>query len=149
MTGGQSTLSSKASPCEFCKIANKEGKAHVVMEDSKTIAFLDIRPLFPGHVLLIPKKHIKNLSELPEDTMGTLFGNVKLLCGAIEKAMMSDGTFIAINDKVSQSVPHLHIHVVPRKFKDGLKGFFWPRYKYSGEQEMKKVQSKIIAALKG
>lgn len=139
---------SKEKSCTFCDIAKKEINAHVVFEDKHTIAFLDSRPLFPGHLLLIPKSHYSTYSEIPENTLCAMFNNVKLLSAAQEKGLGSDGTFIAVNDKVSQSMPHVHVHMVPRKFKDGLKGFFRPRYKYKDEDEPNNVQSKIIAALK-
>ena len=143
----QSTLGNET--CTFCRIPKKEIDAHIVFEDKNTVAFLDARPLFPGHLLLVPKGHYKIYEEIPNEIIGELFVNVKTLSKAIEKALESDGTFIAVNNKVSQSVPHVHIHIVPRKFKDGLNGFFWPRYKYNDEEEMKRVQTKITAALKG
>jgi histidine triad (HIT) family protein len=128
--------------CPFCGITT-----NVVFEDEVSLAFLDHRPLFPGHSLLIPKIHYETLTDLSPDLIEPLFSNAQRLAKAVEKAMDADGSFVAINNRVSQSVPHLHIHIVPRKRKDGLKGFFWPRYPYKDENEMKAVQAKIRAAL--
>lgn len=110
------------------------------------MAFLDHRPLFPGHCLLIPKTHYETLLDLPAHLIGPLFGNARLLAGAVERAMESEGSFVAINNRVSQSVPHLHIHIVPRRKKDGLRGFFWPRRKYESAQEMENVRSRVRQA---
>src|ERR1051325_9414178 len=120
--------------CPFCGITT-----NVVFEDEVSLAFLDHRPLFPGHSLLIPKIHYETLTDLSPDLIEPLFSNAQRLAKAVEKAMDADGSFVAINNRVSQSVPHLHIHIVPRKRKDGLKGFFWPRYPYKDENEMKAV----------
>lgn len=122
-----------------------EEAGHVVFEDEKTIAFLDFRPLFPGHVLLIPREHHETLADLPAELVGPLFANAQLLSRAVPEAMEKPGSFVAMNNIVSQSVPHLHIHVVPRKPKDGLRGFFWPRTKYSSEEEMREVAARIRA----
>lgn len=111
------------------------------------MAFLDHRPLFPGHCLLVPKKHYETLVDLPKGQVGRLFGNAQVLARAVETALSAEGTFVAINNRVSQSVPHLHIHVVPRRRKDGLKGFFWPRHKYGDENEMEAVQFAIRSVL--
>ena len=121
--------------------------ARLVFEDEISLAFLDHRPLFPGHCLLIPKNHYETLSDLPEHLIGPFFKNVQLLGRAVESAMAADGTFVAMNNRVSQSVPHLHTHIVPRRRKDGLKGFFWPRQPYQSEQEVETVQSAIRSAL--
>ncbi len=112
------------------------------------MAFLDHRPLFPGHCLLVPKLHFETLLDLPKEQIGTLFENAQVLAYAVEMALNAEGTFVAINNRVSQSVPHLHIHVVPRRRKDGLKGFFWPRNKYQSEDEMEAVQTAIRAVVK-
>jgi histidine triad (HIT) family protein len=96
----------------------------IVFEDDSTLAFLDHRPLFPGHTLVIPKQHFETLVDLPSAMVPTFFWNVQLLSRAVERAMDAEGTFVAMNNRVSQSVPHLHVHVVPRRKKDGLKGFF-------------------------
>ncbi|MCU1284529.1 MAG: family hydrolase [Acidobacteriales bacterium] len=132
-------MPTKAAGCVFCKIAGGSERSHVVFEDEVSLAFLDARPLFAGHTLLIAKAHVETLSELRDEDVGRFFGNVRMLSGAVERAMGAEGTFVAINNKVSQSVPHLHVHVVPRKKGDGLRGFFWPRSKYASEEEMAAV----------
>src|ERR1044072_8488916 len=118
---------------------------HVVFEDKDTIAFLDFRPLFHGHTLLIPREHHETLADLPAKLIGPLFKNAQLLSTAVPEAMGKPGSFVAMNNIVSQSVPHLHVHIVPRKPKDGLRGFFWPRTKYGSEDEMRKVAARIRA----
>ncbi len=123
------------SQCTFCAIIEGSIKNHKVFEDDTTVAFLDDKPVFEGHVLIVPREHIRTFEELPKTLVDPIFSNVKLISMGVERAMDADGTFIAINNNVSQSVPHLHIHVVPRRFEDGLRGFFWPRYPYkSGER---------------
>jgi len=134
--------------CLFCRIVSGEVPAVVVFEDDKTLAFLDHRPLFPGHTLLVPREHYETLGDLPVEQVEPLFTNAQLLSRVIEAAMDAEGTFVAMNNRVSQSVPHLHVHVVPRRRKDGLKGFFWPRTKYKSEEEMAVVQQKISAKIK-
>jgi len=131
------------SGCVFCKIAEGGLSSPLVFEDESTLGFLDHRPLFPGHVLLIPKQHFETLAELPSPLIAPFFYNVQLLSRAVETAMDAEGTFIAMNNRVSQSVPHLHVHVVPRRKKDGLKGFFWPRTKYNDEQHVEEVKTRL------
>jgi histidine triad (HIT) family protein len=133
--------------CLFCRIVSGAVAARLVFEDEISLAFLDHRPVFPGHCLLIPKQHFETLSDLPENLIGPYFTNVQLLSRAVESALEAHGTFVAMNNRVSQSVPHLHTHVVPRRRKDGLKGFFWPRQPYKSEQEAELVQEKIRKAL--
>src|SRR6266542_5464049 len=133
--------------CLFCGIVNGEVDASVVFDDDISIAFLDHRPLFPGHCLLAPKNHFETLSDLPLDLVGPFFRNVQLLARAVEIALEAEGSFVAINNRVSQSVPHLHVHIVPRRKKDGLKGFFWPRNKYKSEEEIVAVQQAIKSAV--
>ncbi len=133
--------------CLFCKVASAEMPARLVFEDEISLAFLDHRPVFPGHCLLIPKEHYETLTDLPENLIGPFFRNVQLLSSAVESALEAHGTFVAMNNRVSQSVPHLHTHVVPRRRKDGLKGFFWPRYPYQSEDEADLVQSAIRSAV--
>lgn len=116
--------------CVFCKIIRGGLPADIVYEDSNSIAFLDNHPLFPGHILLCPREHYQTLVDLPLTLTGPLFAATQLLAKAVEAAVAAEGTFIAINNRVSQTVPHLHIHVVPRKRRDGLRGFFWPRQHY-------------------
>lgn len=136
-----------AGPCVFCAIARGATPAHVVLDEPHAVAFLDHRPLFPGHCLLVPREHIEVLTELPPALVGPLFTSAQRLARAVEAALGADGTFVAMNNRVSQSVPHLHVHVVPRRRKDGLKGFFWPRHAYRGEAEMAEIQAAIVAAL--
>ena len=133
--------------CLFCRIVSGEVPATVVFEDENSVAFLDHRPLFHGHTLLVPRKHVETLGELPVSLVGPFFKIAQLLSRAVEVALGAEGTFVAMNNRVSQSVPHLHIHVVPRRKKDGLKGFFWPRTKYNSEEEMIAVKKLIAAAL--
>jgi histidine triad (HIT) family protein len=133
--------------CVFCNVLSGEAATNVVFEDEISLAFLDHRPLFPGHCLLIPKTHYETLSDLPESLVGPLFKNVQLLTRAVEAALEAEGSFVAMNNRVSQSVPHLHVHVVPRKRKDGLKGFFWPRNKYGNDVEIVEVQKLIKSAI--
>jgi histidine triad (HIT) family protein len=135
--------------CLFCGIVNGEVDASVVFDDDISIAFLDHRPLFPGHCLLAPKKHFETLSDLPLDLVGPFFKNVQLLARAVEVALEAEGSFVAMNNRVSQSVPHLHVHIVPRRKGDGLKGFFWPRNKYGSEAKMIEVQHAIQSAIAG
>ena len=135
--------------CVFCKILLSKTDGHRVFEDEHTLAFLDYRPLFPGHCLLIPKTHLETIADLPNPLISALFLNARKLAGAVQQAMEAEGTFIAANNRVSQSVPHFHIHIVPRRKGDGLKGFFWPRTKYKDAQEIATVASKIKAAILG
>jgi histidine triad (HIT) family protein len=134
--------------CLFCRIVSGELSATIVYEDDISLAFLDHRPLFPGHALLVPREHVETLGELPAAIVGPYFEAAQLLSLAVESAMEAEGTFVAMNNRVSQSVPHLHVHVVPRRRKDGLKGFFWPRTKYKSDEEMEEVKKKIANALK-
>ena len=136
-----------AKECTFCRIVRGELAAHVVHADEAHLAFLDHRPLFAGHVLVVPRAHVETLLDLPADQVGPLFLIVQRISRAVERGMAADGVFNAVNNRVSQSVPHLHAHVIPRRKKDGLKGFFWPRYTYSGEEEMARVRDAIAGAL--
>jgi len=133
--------------CKFCQIVRGAIQSRIVFEDDATLVFLDHRPLFAGHCLLIPKKHYETLRDLPAAVVPVLFGNLQLLAGAVEDALAADGSFVAINNRVSQSVPHLHVHVVPRRKKDGLKGFFWPRQKYENEEAILKVQEALRSTI--
>lgn len=133
--------------CVFCKVVTGELAVRTVFEDEISVAFLDHRPVFPGHCLLIPKKHFETLSDLPADQIEPLFKNAQLLARAVESGLEAHGTFVAMNNRVSQSVPHLHVHIVPRRRKDGLKGFFWPRYPYKSEEEADGTQSAIREAI--
>jgi histidine triad (HIT) family protein len=133
--------------CAFCAIASGEADAHVVFEDSDTLAFLDNRPLFPGHSLLIPRKHLETIWDLPDDLLATLFENARLLSRAVREAMKAQGAFVAANNVVSQSVPHFHVHLVPRNRKDGLRGFFWPRRKYESDAHAAESAAAVRAAV--
>lgn len=129
--------------CDFCDILAGKSQAYIVFEDVFSLAFLDTKPLFPGHVLLIPKEHTNTLVELETELIEPLFMNAQILAGAVQVAMESQGSFVAINNTVSQSVPHLHIHIVPRNKKDGLKGFFWPRTPYENDAHIEEVRARI------
>ncbi|MCS6953461.1 MAG: HIT family protein [Bryobacterales bacterium] len=133
--------------CKFCQIVERTLAAQIVFEDEVSLAFLDHRPLFPGHTLLVPRRHCETLSELAAEMVAPLFANVRLLARAVEKAMSADGSFVAINNRVSQSVPHLHVHLVPRRHKDGLRGFFWPRQKYESSEAAARVAEAIRQAI--
>jgi len=130
--------------CAFCRIVQGERKdAIVVLDDERTLAFLDHRPLFPGHSLLIPRDHVETLPDLPDELLGELFSNARLLARAMEEGLGAEGSFVAINNRVSQSVPHLHVHVAPRRRKDGLRGFFWPRQKYESDAQAEEVADRL------
>jgi histidine triad (HIT) family protein len=129
--------------CVFCAIAAGKMQADVVHQDSQTIAFLDNKPLFPGHVLVCPREHVVTLSDLPYESIAPVFGIAQVIAKAVESALDAEGTFVAINNRVSQTVPHLHIHVVPRRRRDGLKGFFWPRHDYLDEHAREAVRDAI------
>ena len=143
-------MSPQSSPfdedCAFCQLVRHDDGFRV-FEDEHTIAFLDHRPLFPGHCLLIPKSHLATIADLPDSLLAPLFGNVRILSAAVERAMRAEGTFIAANNRVSQSVPHFHVHIVPRTKGDGLKGFFWPRRKYKSPEEIASVIGALRAAI--
>jgi histidine triad (HIT) family protein len=131
----------------FCQIVAGELPAHVVLEDELVLAFLDVRPLFPGHTLLIPKAHHETLADLPDDLLHPVFSQAQRLSRGMEEAFGAAGSFVAMNNKVSQSVPHLHVHVVPRNRKDGLRGFFWPRTKYEDDAHAAGIAEQLRAVL--
>jgi histidine triad (HIT) family protein len=133
--------------CVFCRIVAGDLDAHLVFEDDDHIAFLDNRPLFPGHSLLIPREHHEAIWDLPEQKVGPLFAAARLLSVAVREARGAEGAFVACNNIVSQSVPHLHVHVVPRVRKDGLRGFFWPRQKYEGDDHAAETAAGIREAI--
>jgi histidine triad (HIT) family protein len=133
--------------CVFCAIAAGEVPASMVLRDDDVAAFLDARPVFKGHLLVVPRAHVATLSDMPAAALGTFFAAVQRVARAVEAGLGADGTFVAMNNKVSQSVPHLHVHVVPRKKKDGLRGFFWPRVPYADDAERDAFAAKIRAAL--
>ena len=132
--------------CTFCDVVSGKITSVIIFEDEDCLGFLDHRPLFPGHSLLVPKKHFETLLDLPDKLITSFFSATKLLTAAVQNACHAGGSFVAINNKVSQSVPHLHTHVVPRRRKDGLRGFFWPRTKYPSDGEAKSVAAAIAAA---
>jgi histidine triad (HIT) family protein len=136
--------------CVFCDIIRGDHPAHVVLDDDVALAFLDIRPLFPGHTLVVPRAHHVTLADLPDEDLGPFFARVKQVSRAVEDGLGAEGSFVAQNNRVSQSVAHVHVHVVPRTKGDGLRGFFWPRSRYASEDEAAEVArrlSRSIAAL--
>jgi histidine triad (HIT) family protein len=149
MADPQDVRPTRVPDCVFCRIVAGETSAHVVLDEDTTMAFLDARPVFPGHCLLVPRAHHETLADLPADLLEPVFESAQRLARAVEAGMKVDGTFVAINNRVSQSVPHLHVHVVPRRRKDGLRGFFWPRQKYDSDEAMETVANAVRAALRG
>jgi histidine triad (HIT) family protein len=138
-----------AGACPFCVIAagDPSADAHVVYSDPDVVAFLDHRPLFKGHTLVIPRQHVAALPELPDSLVVPVFSVARRVAAAMEAGFGADGTFVATNNRISQSVAHLHVHVVPRHKKDGLRGFFWPREKYASEEEAAEVAARVRAAI--
>lgn len=133
--------------CTFCQVARRETPGHIVFEDEMSVGFLDHRPLFRGHCLLIPREHVPTLMELPPRLVGPFFSNVTLLARAMETGLQAEGSFVAVNNRISQSVPHLHVHVVPRRRQDGLRGFFWPRQRYQSDEEMGRIETLLRRAI--
>ena len=137
--------------CTFCQIAKGELPAHVVHRDESVVAFLDRAPLLPGHVLVMPAQHVETLDDLPDDLVQPLFAAVRRTSIAVQKALRAEGSFVASNTRVSQSVPHLHVHVVPRNKGDGLFStkLIWQRKKYETDSEMAEIATKIRTAYAG
>jgi histidine triad (HIT) family protein len=133
----------------FCDIIAGTIPAHFVLADEQVVAFLDARPVFKGHVLVAPRDHVETLADLPVPAVGPYFERVQRVSAVMPAALGCQGTFVAANNVVSQSVPHLHVHVVPRTKGDGLRGFFWPRQKYASEEEAAGYASRLRAALDG
>jgi histidine triad (HIT) family protein len=133
--------------CTFCEIAVGSVSAAVVLDEPEVLAFLDRSPVFPGHVLIVPRIHFETLLDLPAELLPLVFGAAQRIAKAVQQAMGADGTWVSMNNTVSQSVPHLHVHVVPRKRKDGLRGFYWPRVKYPSDDTMQAVAALIRAEL--
>ena len=133
--------------CLFCTIVAGEQPADVVLDTAEAVAFLDHRPVFPGHCLLVPREHYETLTDLPPALVGSFFLTAQRLARAVEAGMGADGTFVAMNNRISQSVPHFHVHVVPRRRKDGLRGFFWPRLRYGSDDERADVADRIRKAV--
>src|SRR4051812_17836921 len=132
--------------CPFCRIVAGSDPAHIVVSDDAVVAFLDARPVFKGHVLLVPRDHHETLADLPPAEIEPLFSRAQRLARAVEAGLDAAGTFMAINNRISQSVPHLHVHVVPRNRKDGLRGFFWPRTRYESDGEAAEFAARVGAA---
>jgi len=133
--------------CMFCGILKGAVESFRVFEDRWALAFLDVRPVFPGHCLLVPRKHIAALDALPDALIKPLFADARLLSEAVQEAMQAEGSLVMINNRVSQSVPHLHAHIVPRRKGDGLRGFLWPRQRYAGREEAEQTAGKIRSAI--
>ena len=133
--------------CLFCRIMAGEVPAHVVLDTPDAFAFLDHRPVFKGHTLVVPRQHLVSLTDLPPPLVGPYFSEVQRVAGAVVAGLGADGSFVAMNNIVSQAVAHLHVHVVPRRRKDGLRGFFWPRVKYDDDEEAAGYAAAIAAAL--
>jgi histidine triad (HIT) family protein len=141
---------SGASPgCVFCGIVAGQTRAHLVLETDETLAFLDARPVFKGHTLLVPRRHVATLPDLPVDLAVPFLTGTQRLAAAMTTALGAQGSFVAVNNVVSQSVPHLHAHVVPRTKGDGLRGFFWPRTKYADDAEAAGFAALLREALGG
>jgi histidine triad (HIT) family protein len=133
--------------CLFCRVIAGEVPAHVVTDSADAFAFLDHRPVFKGHTLVVPRTHVVTLTDLPGPSIGPYFTEVQRVARAVVAGLEADGSFVAMNNVVSQAVAHLHVHVVPRRRKDGLRGFFWPRQKYDDDAEAATFAAKIAAAL--
>jgi histidine triad (HIT) family protein len=129
----------------FCRIVAGDEAAHIVFSDDVAIAFLDVRPLFVGHTLVLPRDHHETLADLPLDLVDPLFRRVRRLSSVMETQLGAQGSFVAMNNRVSQSVPHLHVHVVPRTKGDGLRGFFWPRTRYDDEEHAAATAATLAA----
>jgi histidine triad (HIT) family protein len=136
-----------SAPCPFCLIAGGDRDDLVVFRDTTSVAFLDHRPVFYGHCLVIPRLHCATLPDLPSELLHPFFAAVQLLSRAAERAMAAEGTFVCINNRVSQSVPHLHVHVIPRTRGDGLRGFLWPRLHYRDDQHLLNVRDALRLAV--
>lgn len=135
--------------CVFCAIVAGSVPAALVADGPAGVAFLDARPVFKGHVLVVPREHIEVLGDMPASDLGAFFGLVQRMARAVEAGLGAGGTFVAANNRVSQSVPHLHVHVVPRTKGDGLRGFFWPRTRYASDDEASSYARRIRTALDG
>ena len=133
--------------CTICDIINNPTLGFIVYEDDAFICFLDNKPLFEGHCLISPKMHIAEFEKLPNDLLLPLMQKLQLISSAVRNSLNAEGTFVALNNNVSQSIPHMHFHIVPRRKGDGLKGFFWPRQKYINDEHIREVQNKIIKYL--
>ncbi len=135
------------SQCPFDAIVAGTVPAHIVLDEPAVVAFLDARPVFKGHLLVVPRRHFVTLADLPDELIGPLFEAVRRISTALPAALGAQGTFVALNNVVSQSVPHVHVHVVPRTKGDGLRGFFWPRQRYESDDEAASYAARIADAL--
>lgn len=135
--------------CSFCATQRGDKAARIVYRDDTVFTMLDHRPLFPGHVLVIPTEHVETLNELPRNQLLPLFGAVQAATRALESSLGAQGSFVAINNRISQSVPHLHVHVVPRSKGDGLRGFFWPRVDYESDDERERIAWLLEEGIRG
>lgn len=133
--------------CIFCQVIAGEIPGALVLDEPECLTYLDLNPLIPGHCVLVPRQHYPTLLEAPDKLIGTLFSNAKLIAKAMEEALGAEGTFVGMNNKINQDVPHLHIHIVPRRLKDGLRGFMWRRKPYEDNTEIREVQKKLRIAL--
>ncbi len=136
-----------SSECRFCAVVAGTAPAEVVATDADTVAFLDRRPVFPGHTLVVPRRHVETIEDLPDDLLAPMLGAARRVAGGVRAAMGAQGTFVAMNNTVSQSVPHLHVHVVPRTKGDGLRGFFWPRRGYRDDEHRAEIAARIRSTL--
>jgi histidine triad (HIT) family protein len=134
------------SDCVFCKIASGDIKADIVDQDQNTVTFLDAGPVFPGHLLIVPRRHFETLADLPDDLLAPVFRQARRATQAVVAGLGADGSFMAVNNKISQSVPHLHVHVIPRRKGDGMKGFFWPRRNYKDDSHRSEVVNNLRQA---
>jgi len=133
--------------CLFCAIVAGETPAHRVLDTEHVVGFLDIRPVFKGHVLLVPREHHENLAAVPPALFAPLFEQVQRVSSGLLSALDAQGSLVALNNVVSQSVPHVHVHVVPRRRKDGLRGFLWPRTTYADDAEAEAYAERLRDAL--
>lgn len=138
---------SDTADCLFCRIASGDAPGHLVLDEPEVVGFLDRHPLFHGHTLVVPRRHVVTLPELPAALVPPVIGAVQRVAAAVVDAFAAEGSFVAMNNVVSQAVPHLHVHVVPRRRKDGLRGFFWPRTRYESDEEMAAVAARLRRAI--
>ena len=131
----------------FCSIVAGVTPGAFVLDEPDVVGFLDVRPVFEGHVLVVPRRHFETMADLPGELIPVVFGAARRVSVAVVRALGADGSFVGVNNRVSQSVPHLHVHVVPRRFKDGLRGFFWPRTRYQSDDDMQQTAEAIRSAL--
>ena len=131
----------------FCSIVAGATPGAFVLDEPDVVGFLDVRPVFEGHVLVVPRRHFETMADLPGELIPVVFGAARRVSVAVVRALGADGSFVGVNNRVSQSVPHLHVHVVPRRFKDGLRGFFWPRTRYQSDDDMQQTAEAIRSAL--